>query len=521
MRKNMLNKVSVFGAVLFATSVIISDVCASGTEIYEDPSVESVEEGWGFGVSVLTHADENAPMVDIGFGSVKPIVQLDNEVLGNSKQIFKDERGKRYIKIIDQDSGNYEVVDERYNELGIKGNVKTDDAGVEFTQGGVKIIGNVKPVCGSFQFYDESTGRCVRDEKAEEEARIKAEEEARIKAEEEAKRKAEEEAAAQRAAEEAAAAQRAAEEEAAAQRAAAQQPPAQQIPQVVENPADEAGAVAPQTVGAAVGQGDGSSGELQATTTTKTITNEGETTDTQTGDLSSSSGSGGEGSGAAPEDAAAAEQASQNAEEAAEKTEEGKSKDGQEPEDLSKYTGLFNGRHIIPDEMAKHCRITGEAVAQDPEEFIKCIRQYVSEMNNPNATAKAEAEKEYEMLKYKFLTDAGSTAMTKSVATTNNSDTIDKTSDAQSKGRTESDDNKTIMASGMLSVNVLNDIRELLVEQLKFDVVGGIGEIDPAIIMEQEEPKEKAKGDDKAASGGDAKGPQYKATNVDVKIEEK
>lgn len=296
-----------------------------------------------------------------------------------------------------------------------------------------------------------------------------------------------------------------------AQEEASQQTAPQQVPPANEN---TPGVTESAASGAT---GDGSSGGLQVTTTTKTITNEGETVETKTGDLASLGASGTE----AAADAAATEQASQGAEEAAEKAKEEEKQKEEEKEDLSKYTGLYNDRHIMPDEMAKHCRITGEEVAKDPEKFIKCIKQYVSEMNNPNATAKAEAEREYEMLKYKFLTDAGATAINKSATVNNNEDVVNGISSAQGDGRTESDDNKGIMASILIATNVMNDVRELLVEQLKYDVVSGIGDIDPAIIMENEEPKEEKKDEEKSASGSETKGPEYKVTEIEKKVENK
>ena len=252
----------------------------------------------------------------------------------------------------------------------------------------------------------------------------------------------------------------------------------------------------------------------QMTTTVTTNKNGEISTETTTSDVL---GGGSSGAGAATVDSAAAGQASADAQKAEEKTAAEEKKEEEKKEDLTQYDGLYDGRHIMPDIMAMHCRIKGEEVAQNPDLFIDCIKQYVSEMNNPDASAKAEAEREYEMLKYKVLTDAGSTAMTKSVAVNNNNKAMDETTQAQSNLPTESDDNKGIMASLMFVTNMMNDIRELMVEQLKYDVISGIGDIDPAIVMTQE--TDKSKKEEKSTSGTEAKGPDYNVTEVKTKVE--
>lgn len=206
--------------------------------------------------------------------------------------------------------------------------------------------------------------------------------------------------------------------------------------------------------------------------------------------------------------------AAADADEAAKKSEDAKKEEEKKKEDEEKYDGLYNGRHIIPDIMAMHCKIKGEDVAKNPKLFIDCIKQYVSEMNNPNASAKAEAEKEYEILRYKFLTDAGATAITKSQVVENHEETMNKHNEAHSEMKTESDDNKSITASLSFVTNMMNDIRELQVEQLKYMVVNGIGDLDPSVIMDEEEPEEEKK--EEANTSGGAGDPEFNSTNVKV-----
>lgn len=263
--------------------------------------------------------------------------------------------------------------------------------------------------------------------------------------------------------------------------------------------------------GAADSMAGGESGSI--TTTITTTTNDNGNISTQTETQEGFGGSGGESSGTstASNEGTTAESSAENTSEDADKSD-----DQEKEEDEEEYDGLYNGFHIIPDIMAMHCKIKGEEVAEDPELFVDCIKQYVAEMNNPNATAKAEAEKEYQLLRYKILTNDGATAMTKAQVVDNHVDTTNKTTEAYSESQTESDDNKSMLAALSFVTNVLNDIRELQVKNLEYTVVNGIVGIDPAIVMEEEEKEEEEK---TTKSTSNASGPNISTTNVEARSE--
>lgn len=185
-------------------------------------------------------------------------------------------------------------------------------------------------------------------------------------------------------------------------------------------------------------------------------------------------------------------------------------------EDLSQYTGLYNGRYILPDIMARHCRIKGEDVAKDVSLYVNCIKKYVADMNNENATAKAEAEKEFEILRYKTLLDAASNAMTKSQSILNYEETMNKYNSADQEAQTEFDDNHALIATMSFMIDVMNSFRELQVEQLKYLAINGIVDIDPAIVMANEEEEDESS-DDKSSSGGKS---DFKSTSSTYKIEQ-
>lgn len=184
-------------------------------------------------------------------------------------------------------------------------------------------------------------------------------------------------------------------------------------------------------------------------------------------------------------------------------------------EDLSQYTGLYNGRQILPDIMARHCKIKGEDVAKDVNLYISCVKQYVSEMNSSNATAKADAEKDFQILRYKGLLDAASNAMVKSQSVLNYEETMNKYLEANQEAQTEFDDNHAMMETLSFVTDVLNSFRSLQVEQLKHMAIDGIANIDPSVIGEMEKEEEQ---ETKASSNSGNSGTGDVTTvNVEVK----
>lgn len=169
---------------------------------------------------------------------------------------------------------------------------------------------------------------------------------------------------------------------------------------------------------------------------------------------------------------------------------------------LKQYTGLYNGRQILPDIMARHCMIKGEEVAKDVSLYINCIKQYVSEMNSSNAAAKAKAQEEFEILRYKGLLDAASNAMTKSQSVLNYENTMNEYNKADQEMQTEFDDNHALMATMSFVTDVLNSFRELQAEQLKYLAINGIVNVDPAVVLADEEEEEEEKEPASNSSGG-------------------
>lgn len=184
-------------------------------------------------------------------------------------------------------------------------------------------------------------------------------------------------------------------------------------------------------------------------------------------------------------------------------------------EDLKQYTGTYNGHQIMPDIMAKHCKIKGEDVAKNVNLYVNCIRQYVAEMDNPNAQEKSRAEEEFNVLRYKTLVDAASAAMTKSAVASNYPEAMAKHQKAFMDAQTEFDDTHGMIAAISFVTDVLNSFRELQAEQLKYLAISGISEIDPAVVMAEEEAKIQSE----AQSSGSSGGPEFYGTSANTKIE--
>lgn len=156
------------------------------------------------------------------------------------------------------------------------------------------------------------------------------------------------------------------------------------------------------------------------------------------------------------------------------------------PEDYN-YSNLYNGYKILPEAMVMYCKFNAEDAVKDLNIITECIKKYAKAMNNSNVAYKAEAMHEYDVMRMQALNNTltEATAMLSSIK--NFEDAKKEYEKAGNKTQTESDTNGAITSSHSFSTKVINDIRKLYAEDLKYRAIDGIGNIDPAAILNEEE----------------------------------
>lgn len=149
------------------------------------------------------------------------------------------------------------------------------------------------------------------------------------------------------------------------------------------------------------------------------------------------------------------------------------------------YSGLYNGKEIVPNIMAIYCKTNAEEFLADPTKMDKCIQKYIAAMNSRNAAAREEGLNDYNNLVLRVLMKMMSEAIAKGASTANYDDVANKTAEKTSQTETIHEDGAGISYTTSLSTDVINRLRELSVTTLFWQVVQGMRFVDPSIIDEE------------------------------------
>ena len=149
------------------------------------------------------------------------------------------------------------------------------------------------------------------------------------------------------------------------------------------------------------------------------------------------------------------------------------------------YSGLYNGKEIVPNIMAIYCKTNAEEFLADPTKMDRCIQKYIAAMNSRNAAAREEGLNDYNNLVLRVLLKMMSEAVAKGASTANYDDVANKTAEKTAQTETIHEDGAGISYTTSLSTDVINRLRELSVTTLFWQVVQGMRFVDPSIIDEE------------------------------------
>ena len=178
-----------------------------------------------------------------------------------------------------------------------------------------------------------------------------------------------------------------------------------------------------------------------------------------------------------------------------------------------KYSGMYKDRQLIPDAMAVHCEMNAEDVVKDMSRLEGCIRKYVTDMHNGNASEAAEGKQVYNVLRFNVLSDALKKGIAKAAAVNGYETAMNNYAEASANAETQFDSEANISNTLAFATDVQNSIRDLYVESLRIEAINGFGEVDPASFAD-EEKSEKAKSVEESEKKSDSN-----VTNVDTTVE--
>ena len=185
--------------------------------------------------------------------------------------------------------------------------------------------------------------------------------------------------------------------------------------------------------------------------------------------------------------------------EAASKTDSDRKEEAQDV----KYTGLYNGRQIVPDIMAIYCKTNGEEFLADTSKLDRCLNKYLAAMNSPNAALKAEGKDDYQALRLRVMLDAMAVAVTKSASVANYEEAQNKMADSSRKAQTEREDGAAMSNTTSVATDVMNSIRELLAVDMFKNAIDGMETVSPDVLDEEVVDEVNSAADDKRDVSGE------------------
>ena len=137
-----------------------------------------------------------------------------------------------------------------------------------------------------------------------------------------------------------------------------------------------------------------------------------------------------------------------------------------------------------------YCQVSAKQIAEDLTLIEECIKKYVKAMNNDNAEIKHQGMQDYNVLRSQALRDTLTIATDKLKAIINYNDVQNDYANATAKSNTQRDTEAAIANSNAFATDMINTLREVYVENLKYMAIDGIASIDPAAILNKDEYEE-------------------------------
>jgi hypothetical protein len=187
------------------------------------------------------------------------------------------------------------------------------------------------------------------------------------------------------------------------------------------------------------------------------------------------------------------------------------------------YTGVYNGKQLIPNSMAIFCKRNAEEFISNKALLADCINKIAAKINNSDAQVATEGKQDLSQMKYDMIVDVLALAISKSAAISNYNDVQTSMSDASSQTQTEHDDNAAIINTISVLTDVINSMRDLYAEKLKLTVLDGIDRLNAQVLADAasqtETEKEEKKEDNSSVGGTSDVSNKFETTIADYKKE--
>ncbi len=154
------------------------------------------------------------------------------------------------------------------------------------------------------------------------------------------------------------------------------------------------------------------------------------------------------------------------------------------PEADVKYTGVYNGRQIIPNYMAIFCKTNAEDMIKERKKLYDCMDKVVLKMNDKNASVRAEGVSDFANMRYEALKYMMGQAVTTGATISNYMDVQETMGETVAQTKTEHEDFAAMATATSMGTDVQNDARGLYSIVLQYSALEGLGYVDSNAVLE-------------------------------------
>ena len=142
------------------------------------------------------------------------------------------------------------------------------------------------------------------------------------------------------------------------------------------------------------------------------------------------------------------------------------------------YSGLVNGRQVIPNTMAIFCKTNAIDMVKDTGKLYDCINKMVKKIKNKDSLVRQDGLNDWNEIRAEELRAMMAQAVAKGATIANYEEIQNSTGKAVSQTKTEHEDNVAIANTISISTDVMNTMRDLYAERLKYEAISGIKDIE-------------------------------------------
>lgn len=147
------------------------------------------------------------------------------------------------------------------------------------------------------------------------------------------------------------------------------------------------------------------------------------------------------------------------------------------------FSGVYKEYQIIPNKMAELCKASAEDMINDPTKLTSCVSSLAMKRRNSDAETSRDGLRELKEIETEQLLNTIGMATAKAASVADYyAETSKEVSETNANAKTVNDTDSAAIQTSAVLTSVVNSMRDLYVEQLKYLAISNIENIDKATL---------------------------------------